>query len=72
VPVDWFPAGWPVPYLAARILTRADLRRRGERPSAKQLAIVEAGLDHIDSPDTVLVHGADDAPEVKTISGRAT
>jgi hypothetical protein len=37
----------------------------GKTPlSAKQLAVAEAGIDHVDSPEMVMVHGPDDAPEV--------
>lgn len=71
VPWDWFPPGWDVRYVAARVQTRAHLRRQGKPMNAKQLAVAEAGLDHVDAPEMVMVHGTDDAPEVLVVGGDA-
>ena len=67
VPWDWFPPEWDVRYVAARVQTRVELQRDGKRMSAKELAVAEAGLDHVDSPDLVVVHGSSEKPEVLVV-----
>jgi hypothetical protein len=67
VPWDWFPPDWEVQYLAIRIQARAHQRQQGMRLDAKQLAVAEAALDHVDAPEMVMVHGPDDAPEVLVV-----
>jgi hypothetical protein len=71
VPWDWFPPEWDVRYLVLRIQTRARLRRDGKRPSAKQLAVAEAAIDHVDAPEMVVVHDPNDAPEVLVVGDDA-
>jgi hypothetical protein len=71
VPWNWFPPGWDVRYVAARIQTRVHQRAGGKRLNAKQLAVAEAGVDHVDAPEMVMVHGTDDAPEVLVVGGDA-
>jgi hypothetical protein len=48
LPADCFPEGWDANHVAGRIAVRWELWRGGQRPTADQLAAIEAQLDHVD------------------------
>jgi hypothetical protein len=48
LPPDCFPEGWDANYVAGRIAVRWELWRAGQRPTADQLAAIEAQMDHVD------------------------
>jgi len=48
LPADCFPKGWDAGYVAGRISVRWKIWLDGHRPTADQLAAIEAQLDHVD------------------------